>query len=121
MVELDETIITSIKYMSAPDSTLAKGLLEAKTFLKNSVKPSTRTQYDKVYQIWKNFCEENNLPEFEAGHEAVAACLSNVMREGSLSKVSMLAAATSQLLSFLELFVYAQEMFGIQSNHSLTI
>ena len=79
--------------MSAPDSTLAKGLLEAKTFLKNSVKPSTRTQYDKVYQIWKNFCEENNLPEFEAGHEAVAACLSNVMREGSLSKVSMLAAA----------------------------
>ena len=46
-----------------------------------------------MYQIWTTFCQENGLPEFEAGHEALAACLSNVMREKSLSTVSMLAAA----------------------------
>ena len=46
-----------------------------------------------MYLIWQKFCNENSLPEFEAGHEALAACLSLVMKEGSLSKVTMLAAA----------------------------
>jgi hypothetical protein len=58
------------------------------------VKPSTRNQYVKVYGTWKNFCEENNLPEFDAGHEALASCLSLVMDQSkSLSKVIMLSAA----------------------------
>ena len=94
MIEIDEDKIVSITEKSAENPTsLEKGLLEAKVFLKNSVKPATRSQYDRVYQIWQNFCQENGLPEFEAGHEALAACLSNVMLEGSLSKVSMLSAA----------------------------
>ena len=74
-------------------SSLQRGLVEAAKFLQKSVKPSTRTQYDRIYRIWRDFCAENDLPELEAGHEAVAACLSLVMKEGSLSKVSMLAAA----------------------------
>ena len=74
-------------------SSLERGLVEAANFLQKSVKPSTQSQYDQIYRIWKDFCAENDLPELEAGHEAVAACLSLVMKEGSLSKVSMLAAA----------------------------
>ena len=51
-------------------------------------------QYARVYHVWTNFCAENNLPEFEAGHEALAACLSLVMKKDcSLSKVTMLSAA----------------------------
>ena len=76
-----------------PQSSLKRGLAEATKFLYKSVKPSTRHQYDRIYKIWVDFCAENNLQELEAGHEAVAACLSLVMLEGSLSKVNMLAAA----------------------------
>ena len=51
-------------------------------------------QYARVYHLWTDFCAENNLPEFEAGHEALAACLSLVMKnDRSLSKVTMLSAA----------------------------
>jgi hypothetical protein len=51
-------------------------------------------QYDRVYKIWIDFCAENGLNEFDAGHESVASCLSLVMSEsGSISKVSMLSAA----------------------------
>jgi hypothetical protein len=43
-----------------------------------------------------DFCEENGLEEFEAGHEALASCLSLVMDQSkSLSKVSMLSAAVA--------------------------
>jgi hypothetical protein len=51
-------------------------------------------QYDRVYKIWIDFCAENGLNEFDAGHESVTSCLSLVMSEsGSISKVSMLSAA----------------------------
>ncbi len=76
-----------------PQTSFERGLVEAKKFLRKSVKPSTRSQYDRIYQIWKEFCADNDLQELEAGHEALASCLSLVMKEGSLSKVSMLAAA----------------------------
>lgn len=93
-VELEDCKTISItKNQQQCSSSLARGLIEAERFLKKSVKTSTRNQYDRVYQIWQNFCLENGLPEFDAGHEALAACLSNVMLEGSLSKVSMLSAA----------------------------
>ena len=66
----------------------------ASEYLEQSVKPSTRNQYARVYHIWSNFCSENGLPEFGAGHEALAACLSLVMKtDQSLSKVTMLSAA----------------------------
>ena len=84
---------TSIGSADLSQSSYQQGLLEAKKFLRKSVKLSTRNQYDRIYQIWKNFCAENGFQELEAGHEAVASCLSLVMLEGSLAKVSMLSAA----------------------------
>lgn len=49
-----------------------------------------------MYRIWTDFCTENGLPEFDAGHEALASCLSLVMNQSkSLAKVSMLSAAIS--------------------------
>ena len=94
-VELDNNKVISIREEGPTpgSSSLAQGLVEAEKFLKKSVKQSTRNQYDRVYQIWKDFCQENKLSEFEAGHEALASCLSLVMLEGSLAKVSMLSAA----------------------------
>lgn len=86
-------VTTASPSSSSSQSSLERGLVEAQKFLRKSVKPSTRLQYDRIYQIWKDFCAENDLPELEAGHEAVASCLSLVMKEGSLSKVSMLSAA----------------------------
>ena len=51
-------------------------------------------QYDKVYNIWRDFCQNNNVPEFKADHKALAACLSLLMlQDGSYSKVVMLSAA----------------------------
>ena len=91
-MEIFQGEIISIK-KETDQTTLARGLVLARSFLKKSVKPSTRNQYDRIYQIWRTFCVENGLPEFEAGHEAVAACLSNVMADKSLSTASMLAAA----------------------------
>jgi hypothetical protein len=44
--------------------------------------------------VWKEFCDDNGLPEFEAGYQALAACLSLVMdHTNSYSAVSMLSAA----------------------------
>jgi hypothetical protein len=75
---------------------LAQGLEYAKEFLACRVKSSTKNQYDRVYQVWQDFCSENGLLELEAGHEALAACLSLVMKSsGSLSKVTMLSAAVA--------------------------
>ena len=75
---------------------LAEGSQCAKEYLIHRVKPSTKSQYDRVYQIWKDFCAENGLVELEAGYEALAACLSLVMKSsGSLSKVTMLSAAVA--------------------------
>ena len=75
-------------------SSLSIGLSIAEKYLSGGVKDSTRSQYDRVYWIWRQFCEENSLPELEAGHAALAACLSLVMDQSkSLSKVTMLSAA----------------------------
>ena len=75
-------------------SSLQRGKVLAHQYLASGVKPSTRNQYVRVYSTWQNFCAENNLPEFDAGHEALASCLSLVMDESkSLSKVVMLSAA----------------------------
>ena len=75
-------------------SSLQHGKELAHQYLASGVKPSTRNQYVRVYSTWRNFCAENNLPEFDAGHEALASCLSLVMDESkSLSKVVMLSAA----------------------------
>jgi hypothetical protein len=75
-------------------STLDIGLSSAKKYLSNSLKPSTRSQYSRVYSVWQEFCKDNNLPEFDAGHEALASCLSLVMDQTkSFSAVSMLSAA----------------------------
>jgi len=96
LVETDMSQMCDPVTTSEPEESLNsfnRGLAEAKNFLRRSVKPSTRSQYDRIYRIWKDFCAENNFSELEAGHEAVASCLSLVMLEGSLSKVSMLAAA----------------------------
>ena len=79
--------------VTTSQSSFERGRVVAQVFLRKSVKPATRTQYDRVYKIWQDFCSENDFSEFDAGHEAVASCLSLVMLEGSLSKVSMLAAA----------------------------
>ena len=90
---------TSAPSPTAPSSATAVGSLEqglqyAKEYLERRVKPSTKTQYDRVYKIWKDFCAENGLSELGAGHEALAACLSLVMKSsGSFSKVTMLSAA----------------------------
>jgi hypothetical protein len=47
-----------------------------------------------VYNIWREFCQRNSIPEFGADHESLAACLSLVMmRDRSLSKVVMLSSA----------------------------
>jgi hypothetical protein len=47
-----------------------------------------------VYDLWREFCQRNELPEFGADHEQVAACLSLVMiKDKSYSKVVMLSAA----------------------------
>ena len=49
-----------------------------------------------MYQIWSDFCVTNGLDEFNAGHEALASCLSLVMDQSkSLAKVSMLSAAVA--------------------------
>ena len=74
--------------------TMALGLISARKYLSSSLKPSTQSQYARVYSVWKEFCRDNNLPEFEAGHEALASCLSLVMDQtNSYSSVSMLSAA----------------------------
>lgn len=79
---------------STSSGSLSVGLDLAKEYLTRRIKPSTKSHYDRVYQIWQNFCSENNLQEFEAGHEALASCLSLVMKDsGSLGKVTMLSAA----------------------------
>ncbi|KAI9553719.1 hypothetical protein GHT06_021651 [Daphnia sinensis] len=50
--------------------------------------------YNRVYEIWTAFCQENGMPEFGADHKQLAACLSLVMlRDGSYSKVVMLSSA----------------------------
>lgn len=47
-----------------------------------------------MYDIWTEFCEQNNVPEFGADHKQLAACLSLVMlQDGSYSKVVALSAA----------------------------
>ena len=79
---------------STSTGTLALGLISAQKYLSSSLKPSTQSQYARVYSVWKEFCFDNQLPEFEAGHEALASCLSLIMDQtNSYSSVSMLAAA----------------------------
>lgn len=49
-----------------------------------------------MYDVWRDFCQRNELEEFGAGHEQLAACLSLVMmRDKSYSKVVMLSAAVA--------------------------
>ena len=91
--QINNSDAEAMSHEETAHSSFSQGLVEAKKFLRKSVKPATRNQYDRIYRIWKDFCSENNFLELEAGHEAVASCLSLVMLEGSLSKVSMLAAA----------------------------
>ena len=80
--------------VSQNPSSYEEGLEYAKEYLTASVKSSTRTQYDRIYRIWQDFCSENGFPEFGAGYKAVASCLSLEMKNsGSYSKVSMLSAA----------------------------
>ena len=78
----------------ASTSSLSEGLSLAEKYLSGGVKDSTHSQYDRVYLIWRHFCAENGLPELDAGHAALAACLSITMDQSkSLSKVTMLSAA----------------------------
>jgi hypothetical protein len=103
-------------------SDLSAGLNAAQYYLLKSVRDSTKQQvlfllilcHDKwfeipyaiavfslilqqnrrVYDIWRTFCQRNNLPEFGAGHEPLTACLSLVTMQGkSNAKVVMLSAA----------------------------
>ena len=47
-----------------------------------------------MYDIWRSFCRDNNIPEFGNDHGPLAACLSLVMmQDESYSKVEMLRAA----------------------------
>ena len=103
-VPLPETVPAAEPLPSSSSTTAAstpnsssrydEGLAYAQGYLSASVKDSTRSQYDRVYKIWQDFCTENNLPEFDAGHEALASCLSLVMHDTeSFSKVSMLSSA----------------------------
>ncbi|EFX66974.1 hypothetical protein DAPPUDRAFT_262309 [Daphnia pulex] len=75
-------------------SDLSTGLNAAQYCLLKSVRDSTEQQYDRDRDIWRTFCQRNNLPEFGAGHEPLAACLSLMkMQEKSYAKVVMLSAA----------------------------
>ena len=100
------------------DSSLSAGLDIAQYYLSNSVKGSTKQQvcfwyfywntpfrvvtlfsnwyfqYDRIYDIWRNFCLENDVTEFGGDHKPLVACLSFVMMQsGSYAKVEMLRAA----------------------------
>lgn len=71
-----------------------QGLEFAQEYLSAGVKDSTRSQYDRVYKIWQDFCLEHDFPEFGVDYTAVASCLSLEMKSsGSYAKVSMLSAA----------------------------
>nr|CAH0101518.1 unnamed protein product [Daphnia galeata] len=35
-----------------------------------------KTQYNRVHDIWRNFCRENDVPELGEDHKPLAACLS---------------------------------------------
>lgn len=97
-------------------SDLAAGLDAARYYLSKSIRNSTKQQvyhiahglsqhtcvinpnfllqYDRVYDIWRDFCRDNDLQEFGADHQQLAACLSLVMiQDQSYSKVVMLSAA----------------------------
>nr|CAH0102642.1 unnamed protein product [Daphnia galeata] len=70
------------------NSEFSMGLDAARYYLSKSVKNSTKQQYDRVYDVWRDFCQRNELEEFGASHEQLAACLSLVMmRDKSYSKV----------------------------------
>ncbi|XP_032794773.2 uncharacterized protein LOC116931313 [Daphnia magna] len=75
------------------ESSLSAGLDISQYYLSKSVRDSTKQQYNRVYEIWAAFCQENGIPEFGADHKQLAACLSLVMlRDGSYSKVVMLSS-----------------------------
>ena len=57
-------------------TTLDLGLLSAHKYLSKSLKSSTRSRYSRVYSVWREFCLDNGLPEFDAGYQALASCLS---------------------------------------------
>ena len=91
--DLEDVPATPVSVPSTSGS-LARGLVSAQKYLSNSLKPSTRNQYSRVYSVWQEFCRDNGLPEFDAGYEALASCLSLVMdQSNSYSSVSMLSAA----------------------------
>ena len=76
------------------ESSLSAGLEAANYYLSKSIKDSTKQQFTRVYDIWTEFCKQNNVPEFGANHKQLAACLSFVMlQDGSYSKVVALSAA----------------------------
>ena len=83
-------VIVELEY----ESQLTAGLDATRYFLSKSVKESTKTQYDRVYYIWRSFCRDNNIPEFGSDYKPIAACLSLIMiQDESYSKVEMLRAA----------------------------
>ena len=94
-VQSDVSPPEAVPSSSSPaTTTLALGLLSAQKYLSNSLKLSTRSQYSRVYSVWQEFCLDNGLPEFDAGYQALASCLSLVMdQSNSYSAVSMLSAA----------------------------
>ncbi len=50
-------------------------------------------QYDRICDIWRSFCRENDVVEFGKDHKPLVACLSFVMiQSGSYAKVGMLRA-----------------------------
>jgi hypothetical protein len=50
-------------------------------------------QYDRICDIWRSFCRENDVVEFGEDHKPLVACLSFVMiQSGSYAKVGMLRA-----------------------------
>ncbi len=70
---LDETTGTIIKITSPKENIITHTRL--------------LLQYGRVYDILRTFCQNNNLPEFGAGQEPLAACLSLLMtQDGSYSK-----------------------------------
>ena len=91
-------VIIELEYQSQ----LTAGLDATRYFLSKSVKESTKTQYDRVYSIWRSFCRDNNVPEFGSDYKPIAACLSLVMmQDESYSKVEMLRAAIAYYLPLL--------------------
>lgn len=100
------------------DSSLSAGLDVAQFYLSNSLKDSTKQQVcvwlfynntpfrsryiifqiifqnERIYDIWRSFCLENDVAEFGEDHKPLVASLSFVMiQSGSYAKVEMLRAA----------------------------